>query len=68
MPKEVREYLKKLGDYGAMGGKTAAKNMTAEERVARAKKASEAAAAKRTAKRLEAERARQQGKKSSKKA
>jgi hypothetical protein len=68
MPKEVREYLKKLGDYGKLGGKTAAKNMTPEERVARAKKASEAAAAKRTAKRLEAERARKRGKKPSKKA
>jgi hypothetical protein len=37
---------------GALGGKTAAKNMSAEERLARAKKASLAAAKKRTEKRL----------------
>ena len=49
MPKEVAEYLRKLGQtYGMLGGKTAAKNMTAEERSARAKKASDAAAKKRT--------------------
>jgi hypothetical protein len=59
MPKEVAEYLRKLGQtYGKLGGKASAKNMTAEERSARAKKASLAAAAKRTAKRLEAERKR----------
>jgi hypothetical protein len=59
MPKEVAEYLRKLGQtYGKLGGKASAKNMTAEERSARAKKASMAAAAKRTAKRLEAERKR----------
>ena len=45
MPKrmlpEVFEYLRSLGKkYGSQGGKTAAKNMTAEERLARAKKAS----------------------------
>ena len=57
MPKEVAEYLRKLGQtYGKLGGKTAAKNMTAEERCARAKKASDAAPAKRTAKRLARER------------
>ncbi len=40
MPKEVAEYLRKLGQaYGKLGGKTAAKNMTDEERSARAKKA-----------------------------
>jgi hypothetical protein len=38
--------------YGRLGGKTAAKNMTADERSARAKKASQAAAKKRTKKRL----------------
>ena len=38
---------------GRQGGKKAAKNMTPEERSARAKKASEAAAKKRTAARLE---------------
>ncbi len=43
---------------GALGGKTSAKNMTAEERSARAKKASLAAAKKRTADRLARERAR----------
>ena len=58
MPKEVAEYLRKLRQtYGKLGGKTAAKNMTAEERSARAKKASDAAAKKRTAARLDRERA-----------
>lgn len=64
MPKEAAEYLRKLGQaYGKLGGKTAAKNMTAQERTARAKKASLAAAAKRTEQRLAAERARKRGKK-----
>jgi hypothetical protein len=49
----MREYARKTG---AQGGKTAAKNMTAEERSARAKKAATAAAKKRTAERLERER------------
>jgi hypothetical protein len=58
MPKEVAEYLRKVGqEYGKLGGKKAAKNMTPEERTARAKKASEAAARKRTADRLARERA-----------
>jgi len=58
MPPEVLEYLKTMGKaYGAFGGKTAAKNMTAEERKARAKKASLAAAGKRTTARLTRERA-----------
>jgi hypothetical protein len=53
MPPEVLEYLRSMGKkYGKFGGKTAAKNMTAEERLARAKKASMAAAERRTAKRL----------------
>ena len=53
MPPEVLEYLRSVGKaYGKLGGKTAAKNMTAEERKARAKKASLAAAKKRTAERL----------------
>jgi 7-keto-8-aminopelargonate synthetase-like enzyme len=53
MAPEVLEYLQSLGKaYGKLGGKTAAKNMTAEERRARAKKASMAAAEQRTAKRL----------------
>ena len=41
---------------GKIGGKRSLETMTAEERSARAKKASEAAAKKRTAKRLAAER------------
>ena len=58
MPPEVLEYLKSVGKaYGKLGGKTAARNMTPEERSARAKKASLAAAKKRTAKRLAATRA-----------
>jgi hypothetical protein len=57
MPKEVAEYLRKLGQkYGKLGGKKAANNMTAEERSARAKKASDAAAKKRKAERLAQER------------
>ena len=57
MPPEVLEYLQSLGEkYGKLGGKKAAKNMTAAERKARAKKASLAAAKKRTAERLERER------------
>ena len=53
MPPEVLEYLRSLGKkYGKRGGKTSAKNMTAAERLARAKKASMAAAKKRTAERL----------------
>ena len=38
--------------FGRQGGKIAAKNMTPEERKARARKASQAAAENRTAKRL----------------
>jgi hypothetical protein len=56
IPPEVLEYFKGLGKYGKLGGKAAAKNMTAEERSARAKKASLAAAKKRTADRLARER------------
>jgi hypothetical protein len=48
IPPEVREALREYArKTGALGGKTAAKNMTAEERSARAKKASLAAAKKR---------------------
>jgi hypothetical protein len=58
MPPDVLEYLRSVGKaYGKVGGKAAARNMTPEERSARAKKASEAAARKRTAQRLAAERA-----------
>ena len=47
IPAEVLEYLRKLGQaYGSQGGTKAAKNMTAEERKARARKASLAAAKK----------------------
>jgi hypothetical protein len=53
MPPEVLEYLKSIGKkYGKLGGKTSAQNLTAAQRSARAKKASLAAAKKRTEKRL----------------
>jgi hypothetical protein len=53
MPPEVLEYLKSMGKkYGSLGGKKSAKNLTPEERSARAKKASLAAAKKRTTERL----------------
>jgi hypothetical protein len=53
MPPEVLEYLKSMGKkYGSLGGKKSAKNLTPAERSARAKKASLAAAKKRTADRL----------------
>jgi len=53
IPAEVRAAMAEVArKFGRQGGKTAAKNMTAEERSARAKKASLAAAKKRTAKRL----------------
>ena len=56
IPPEVLAYLRQMGKaYGSQGGKTAAKNMTAEERSARARKASLAAAKKRTEKRLAGE-------------
>jgi len=67
MPPEVLEYLRSLGKkYGSQGGKTAAKNMTAEERLARARKASVAAAKKRTAERLARGRASKRGKRTAK--
>jgi hypothetical protein len=44
--------------FGSLGGKTAAKNMTLEERLAWARKASAAAARKRRAERLARKRAR----------
>lgn len=59
IPPEVRAAMAEIArKTGALGGKTSAKNMTAEERSARAKKASLAAAKKRTADRLARERAR----------
>ena len=58
IPPEVRAAMTEIARaFGRQGGKKAAKNMTPEERSARAKKASEAAAKKRTAERLERERA-----------
>jgi hypothetical protein len=57
MPPAVLEYLQEIGrQYGKLGGNMAAKNLTAAERSARAKKASLAAAKKRTAERLLRER------------
>jgi hypothetical protein len=56
IPPEVRAAMTEIARaFGRQGGKKAAKNMTPEERSARAKKASEAAAKKRTAERLERE-------------
>jgi hypothetical protein len=56
IPAEVRAAMTEIARrFGRQGGKTAAKNMTPEERSARAKKAAKAAAEKRTAKRLASE-------------
>jgi len=53
MPLEVLEYLRVVGkEYGKLGGKKSAANMTVAQRSARAKKASLVAAKKRTEKRL----------------
>jgi hypothetical protein len=65
IPAEVLAAITEISrTFGRKGGKKAAQNMTAEERSARAKKASMAAAAKRTSERLERERAAKSGKKS----
>ena len=57
IPPEVRAAMAEIArKTGALGGKTSAKNLTAAERSARAKKASLAAAKKRTADRLARER------------
>ena len=62
MPPEVLEYLQQKGKrYSKLGGKKSAKNLTSEERSARAKKASLAAAKKRTAERLARERKKRSG-------
>jgi hypothetical protein len=54
IPPEVRAAMTEIArTFGRQGGKKAAKNMTPEQRSARAKTASEAAAKKRTAARLE---------------
>lgn len=53
LPEDVLNYFRKQGAIGgAIGGKRAAENSTAAERKARATKASKAAAAARTKKRL----------------
>lgn len=58
IPPEVRAAMTEIArKFGKLGGKTSAKNMTPEERLARAKKASLAAAKKRTADRIARERA-----------
>ena len=58
IPAEVRAAITEIArKFGKQGGKKAAKNMTPEERAARARKASEAAARKRTAQRQAKERA-----------
>ncbi|MGA2195102.1 MAG: hypothetical protein ABSH40_07505 [Bryobacteraceae bacterium] len=64
IPPEVRAAMTEIArTFGRQGGKKAAKNMTPEQRSARAKKASEAAAKKRTAERLQRERAAKPAKK-----
>lgn len=58
IPTDVRAAMTEIArKFGKQGGKKAAKNMTAEERVARAKKASQAAAKRRTEQRIARERA-----------
>jgi hypothetical protein len=53
MPASLRAAMTEIArKFGRQGGKTAAKNMTPEERTARARKAAKASAEKRTAKRL----------------
>ena len=57
IPPEVRAAMMEISrKFGRQGGKKAAQNMTAEQRAARAKKASDAAARKRAADRLARER------------
>ena len=66
--KVTRDLVKQvMREMGSRGGKRSLETMTPEERIARAKKASDAAAAKRAAKRLEAEQVRKRGKKPGKK-
>jgi hypothetical protein len=58
IPPAVRAAMTEIArEFGRQGGKKAARNSTPEERSARAKKASDAAARKRTAERLARERA-----------
>lgn len=57
IPADVRAAMTEIArEFGRQGGKKAARNSTPEERSARAKTASLAAAKKRTAERLERER------------
>ncbi len=68
IPPEVRAAMLEISRrFGKQGGRKAAANMTPEERTARAKKASEAAARKRTAARLASERANKPAKRTAKK-
>jgi hypothetical protein len=61
---EVRAAITEIArHYGSIGGKTAAKNMTAEQRKARARKAAKVAGQNRTARRLERARRLSKGKK-----
>ena len=56
LPPEVLEFFRKQGAKGGkLGGKRSLETMTPEQRAARAKKASAAAAAVRTAKKTRAE-------------
>ena len=67
MPPDVLEYLQWIGKkYGELGGKASAERLTPEERSARAKTASLAAAKKRTTERLERERKAKLAKKAAK--
>jgi len=67
IPAEVRAAMAEIArKFGRQGGKAAAKNMTPEQRAARAKKAADAAARKRTADRLARERATKPAKKAAK--
>ena len=53
IPASLRAAMTEIArKFGRQGGKTAAQNMTPEERSARARKAAKAAGEKRTAKRL----------------
>ena len=57
IPAHIREAMTEIArEFGRQGGKKAARNSTPEERSARARKASQAAAKKRTADRLARER------------
>ena len=67
IPADVRHAIREIArEFGRQGGKKAARNSTPEERSARAKKASLAAAKKRTEKRLAKERQGKAGTKTAK--